>query len=226
MIFLRIAFLIAPWCFVWLVAIGCSRQDSVLDEVSAEPFPLSEVAGAELAESESDRSGDEMLLRYETIAESHSDPLGLRKVLGEFYQEWGECAGEAAALHALEQHRSLLPQAFAGWVRNDADAPGRWVLSLVDGGRRERVAWLAAGLLHSLPPDDHRARSQWVARVAGHAGCEELVAEVATSWGKQHPQQALDWLEGLAQGGCPIRRRRKDFQRLGRDGSSDGELLA
>ncbi|MGI9240262.1 MAG: hypothetical protein ACR2RV_05645 [Verrucomicrobiales bacterium] len=197
---LRIAFLLAPWCFVWLIAIGCSRQGTDTSRLGGEPVQPFAIEPAEPEETKSSAGGEAMLARYRAITQSDADPSSLRQDLGELYREWGERAGEAAVRHALEQNRTLLPKAFAGWAQSDRAAPVRWVLDQVDHGRSKRNVWLASGLLHSFPPDDHEGRSEWVARIVGDAGCEELVAEVAISWGIEHPQQALDWLEAIGGG--------------------------
>ena len=193
---LRIAFLIAPWCFVWLIAIGCSRQDTASstatggDSIQVDGRAIAQPRIARAASDVSDYPG-----RYAEIVGAGKDPVALRAALTEFYEAWGESAGEEAVDHALVQHRSLLRYAFAGWAHLDPAAPRRWVLSQSVDSRRQQ--WLAAGLLRSIAVTDHRARGHWLGNFALDPEFDDLLREVAMAWASEAPGEALDWLEGL-----------------------------
>ena len=196
MIPLRIAFLLAPWVFVWLIAIGCSRQDPDSSAARGEAVHhMTPPAVVQRSESQSSTSGLDFCDRYAEIISAHLDPVELRDALAEFYTAWGEIAGEEAACHAVVQHRSLLRYAFAGWAHGDPEAPRCWVLSQGVDGRRQQ--WLAAGLLQSIAVTDYRARGQWLGNFALEPEFDDLLREVANAWGSEAPDETLDWLERL-----------------------------
>jgi hypothetical protein len=53
----------------------------------------------------------------------------LREALIPFYQQWGSRSGEASVEHAMAHNRTLVRDAFAGWIGSDPAAPHAWVLS-------------------------------------------------------------------------------------------------
>lgn len=197
---LRIAFLVAPWCFVWLIAIGCSRQESASSRAPVEQAPVMETVAIQPVVAVSAHVGSDIAGSYASVARSYADPVELRNALAEFYTTWGERVGEEAVCHALEQNRSLLRHAFAGWLRAEPETSQRWVLSQGRDGQRQQ--WLVGGLLHSLPVTDHRARGEWLRHFAGDPSFGELLSEVAIAWGKQCPAEAFDWLAALPE--CPV----------------------
>ena len=193
----RIALFIAPWCFVWLIAVGCSRQEPAASKkargTGVNPSLASAASAAEVEFLTPDPD-----LYYRELAERYTDPVVLRAALTSLYERWGKADGEAAVSHALSRHRTLAKHALAGWIEADPEAPREWVLAQ-GGSDRQRLS-LAGALLHALPAKDHAARGRWVANFAEESSGLRLVSEVAIGWGRDRPQDALDWLIGLPDG--------------------------
>ncbi len=197
--------LVAPWCLVLLLAIGCSKQKSRVsleqgDVPERKKISAFDARGVDPAtgtrpDHDEELSSEE---RYSAIIQSEADPLSRSKKLQAFYRDWGTRHGEAAVLHSMKQHRALVQFAFGGWLGADGDAPREWVLS--QEGSERRRAGLAAGLLHALPATDHQLRSEWVEHFVDSDSGTRLVSEVAIGWGQAEPQRALDWLSALPEG--------------------------
>ena len=162
---LRLGLLIAPWCFVWVIAIGCSRQDPEADRTASDHQQPDRSAGLGMGQAEP-AGGRKLVMedRYTTLAQSHADPIKHRIALAEFYSEWGAVDGQAAVEHSLAQNRTLVRYAFAGWLDVDVDKPQTWVLSHANHSRQQSV--LAIGLLHAFGVTDHATRAEWAAEFA------------------------------------------------------------
>lgn len=212
----RIAALLAPWCLVWVIAIGCSRQAPSVGDAAVESPQVEKLSGIKPSPPSQTEvppiAPSSMAERYASLTRSHAaDPAELRRSLIAFYQGWGAAQGAEAIDHAMAHNRTLVRHAFAGWMGADPDAPRQWVLSQSGSGRRQ--AGLAAGLLHALPATDHAARGEWAAQFAGHSAGARLVSEVAIGWGAAQPQAALDWLTNLPDGNARSNAIETIFQR-------------
>ena len=200
MIPIRLAQLVAPWCLVWLIASGCSRQAPTVGEAEVEGPSKSEwqkLTGIQSSPRQTAVAGS-LLERYDSIIGSKTDSVELRKALIQLYAEWGLTEGEAAVAHAMAHNRPLVRHAFTGWMQADPAAPRDWVLSQSASGRRQGT--LATALLHALPVTDHGERGEWVANFAAHPSGARLVSEVAIAWARDRPQEALGWLADLPHG--------------------------
>jgi len=191
----QIILIIAPWCFVWLLAIGCSRQAPESDRVKRGSGSAEKLTS--LAPQKAIAVGMEE--RYRSLVEGdQSNPAALRSDLVKFYESWGRRDGAAAAKHAFTQNRSLIQHAFAGWLATDPDAPRDWVLSQT-GSARAR-ANLGRDLLHALPKFEHRLRAEWAGNFAADQYGSSILSEVAIAWGSDQPEETLEWIAGLPAG--------------------------
>ncbi|MEN8772293.1 MAG: hypothetical protein ABF379_04030 [Akkermansiaceae bacterium] len=79
------------------------------------------------------------------------------------------------------------------WVRQDSDAALKWAESLPDSQK----AGAFSGVLGSLASTDPRKAASLASDLAPGGSREHIIGEIAQSWARTSPQEALDWATTL-----------------------------
>ncbi len=117
-----------------------------------------------------------------------------------YYQWWGAISPE----NALQDAKSANPggstfavgSVLSGWLRKDTPACLAWLDSQPNGA--EKGIW-AQALIHTLEPSAVGDFANWAESLAAATSNHRVLTTAADRWRSAAPEQALAWLQSLAE---------------------------
>ena len=82
------------------------------------------------------------------------------------------------------------------WAKNDVDAALAWAKTLPKGKR----AGAYNGVIGSLAVDDPKRASQMALELDPGKDRQNLIGNIAESWGKNSPAEAIEWVQSMEEG--------------------------